>query len=245
MITAGLVLLAIVVIGIWYFVIRDTSPAAVDSVEGEQARQEALDEAAGADGAVLESVDGTWTVDTSIGEFNNACLTEVCTGNFAGFRIDEVLSGIGDKTVVGRTPGVSGTIVIDGPMITSAEFLIDMTGLITDSGSRTSQLRRQSIETDEFPEASFVVTEPIDLGVVPADGESVTVDASGDLTIHGVTQAVTIPLTAELNGNVIVVFGQLDPILLDDYDIDAPSAPVVVSVEDFAILEVQLFFTQA
>ena len=236
------VLVVIAAIGIWYFVIRDNSPASVNSVESEEARDEALDAASG-DGAVLDTVDGTWIVDTSIGEFNDACLTEVCTGNFAGFRIDEVLSSIGAKTVVGRTPGVEGTMTIAGASIDSAEFLIDMTGLITDSGARNGQLKTQAIETNAFPEASFVLTSPIDLGAVPADGEAITVDASGDLTVHGVTNAVTIPLTAELNGNIVVVFGELD-VLLSDYDIDAPRAPVVVSVEDHSILEVQLFFTK-
>ena len=228
--------------GVWYFVLRDTAPAAVDSVEGAEARQEAID---GADTGALDSVEGAWMVDTSIGVFNDACLTEVCTGSFAGFRIDEVLTGVGDKTVVGRTPGVSGSMSVAGTQITTAEFLIDMTGLITDSSSRNGQLRSQSIETDRFPEASFVLRAPIELGAVPDDGESVTVDADGDLTIHGVTQAVTIPLTAERNGAVIVVFGTLDPVQLADYDIDPPSAPVVASVDDHAVLEVQLFFTKA
>ncbi len=56
------------------------------------------------------------------------------------------------------------------------------------------------------------------------------------------TRTETIPLTAELAGDVIVVFGQLGPILLADYDIDEPSAAVVLSVEDNAIMELQIFF---
>ena len=41
------------------------------------------------------------------------------------------------------------------------------------------------------------------------------------------------------------MFGELGPIVLADYDIDKPSAAVVLSVEDNAALELQLFFAKA
>ena len=54
----------------------------------------------------------------------------------------------------------------------------------------------------------------------------------------------TIPLTAELSGGFITVIGKLENILLADYDIDQPRAAVVLSVEDNAIMELQLFFSR-
>ncbi len=263
-IAAGLVVLALAGLT-WWFVFRDDPAARVDSEEAERARTAALEEAAGAGepeptepaappapagdtpagSGAADALDGVWEVDTSIGTFDQACLTEVCGASFAGFRIDEELARIGAKTVVGRTPGVSGSIEIAGTTVVSAELIVDMTQLITDDPSRTRAIRRQAIETDAFPEARFVLTQPVELGSLPAESEPVSVEAAGDLTIHGVTRAETIPLTAELRDDVIVVFGQLGPILLADYDIDKPSAAVVLSVEDNAIMELQLFFTRA
>jgi polyisoprenoid-binding protein YceI len=253
---------AIVGFGAWWFVLRDTAPATVDSDAAEAARDEALvaatdpveaeGEGDASDGAEVDpdvddaasagAVDGTWTVDTSIGTFDEACLTEVCDTTFVGFRIDEVLASIGATTVVGRSPGVTGSMVIEGTTIVSTELVADMTQLITDSGARTNAIRTQALETAAFPEASFALTEPIELGELPADGEQIDVDATGELTIHGVTRTETIPLTAERAGEVIVVFGQLGPILLADYEIDQPTAAVVLSVEDNAIMELQVFF---
>ena len=43
---------------------------------------------------------------------------------------------------------------------------------------------------------------------------------------------------------MVVVFGQLGPILLADYNISEPSAAVVLSVEDNATMELQLFLTR-
>lgn len=182
-------------------------------------------------------LDGTWTVDTTIGDFAEF------SSSFAGFRIDEELANIGAKTVVGRTPDVTGTLEIEGTTITAVEMTVNMQTLTTDSSSRDSQIRRQAIETDTFPEATFVLTEPIEVGDIPADGEAVEAAAVGDLTVHGVTNTVEIPVTAELNSGVIVVVGQLN-LLLADYGIDKPQAAVVLSVEDNADLEFQLFFTR-
>lgn len=242
LVAAALALL-VAAAGAWYFLIREVAPAEVDSVEAAAARIEATAEAGAANAPVADGISGTWNVDTSIGEFNEGCLTNVCSSTFAGFRIDEVLSGIGDKTVVGRTPGVGGQIVVDGTVVAGGQFVVDMAGLITDSAARTGAMRSQSIETEAFPTATFELTAPFDFGQIPGGGEQVTVTAAGNLTVHGVTQAVEMPLTAELQNGVIVVFGQLE-LALADYGIDAPSAPVVVSVSDIAILELQLFLTR-
>lgn len=270
LIGAGAAVVALAVLGfvVYWFVFRDDAPAAVDTSEAAEARQEALAEAqndptpaAGEtddstdepadDGAAVDEpapngdISGIWTVDTSIGTFDERCLTEVCDATFVGFRIDEELASIGAKTVVGRTPGVSGTMTIDGTIITATDILVDMTGLITDDNNRNNAIRNQAIETAAFPEASFVLTEPIDLGAIPGPGEQVQVEATGELTIHGVTRTETIPLTAELSGDIIVAFGQLGPILLADYDISEPRAAVVLSVEDNAIMELQLFLRRS
>ena len=233
----------------WYFLIRDTSPAGVNTAQQAEVRDAAIaaaaegaeaDTTAGTDGAETDTtagIDGTWAVDTTIGTFDDF------SSSFAGFRIDEELASFGAKTAVGRTPDVSGTLQIDGTTITATEILVDMTTLTTESASRNRQIKRQAIETDTFPEATFVLTSPIDLGAVPADGEPVTVTATGDLTVHGVTNTVEVPLTAELNSGVIVVVGEIN-LLLSDYDIDKPQAAVVLSVADNADMELQLFFTR-
>ena len=236
------VALVLAAVAAWYLLIREVAPAEVNSLEAAAARSEATSDAAPATD-VNAGISGTWNVDTSIGQFNDACLTGACSSTFAGFRIDEVLSGIGDKTVVGRTPGVSGQITIDGTLVTGGEFTVDMTGLITDSGARTAALQSQAIETSSFPTATFRLTAPIDLGRAPEPGEQVSVVATGDLTVHGVTRSVQLPLFAEHQNGVMVVFGQAE-LALADFGISAPSAPIVVSVEDTAILELQFFLTR-
>ncbi len=86
--------------------------AAVESADGAYADDEGETELDSgqpdSNASVGAATDGVWSIDTSIGTFDATCLTDVCGSSFAGFRINEELANFGAKTVVGRTPGVSG-----------------------------------------------------------------------------------------------------------------------------------------
>ncbi|MFV0309018.1 MAG: YceI family protein [Desertimonas sp.] len=183
-------------------------------------------------------VTGTWTVDTSIGEFSY----ENSTGTFVGFRIAEELSGVGETEAVGRTPTVSGTLTIEGSTITEVTIEADMTAITTNESRRDDRVQ-SALDTGEFPTATFVLTTPIEMPESATAGAAFTVDATGELTIHGVTQTVTFPLDAQLVDDTIVVVGSLE-ISFADYGVEVPSAPVVVSAEDHGPIELQLFFTR-
>ena len=105
-------------------------------------------------------------------------------------------------------------------------------------------VQRKSPRTpDQFPTATFVLTSPIDLGDARATGATTAVTATGDLTVHGVTKSVEIPLEAQLTGDTIVVVGSL-PVVFSDFGITAPTAPIVLSVDDHGTMELQLFFSR-
>jgi polyisoprenoid-binding protein YceI len=165
------------------------------------------------------------------------------SGSFVGYRVKETLASIGATVAVGRTPAVTGSMTVDGSTITAAEFSADLTGLRSDNDRRDGYLRRQSLETEQFPTATFRLTAPVDLGSEPADGATVEATATGDLTLHGVTKAVEIPLQARLQNGVVTVAGSL-PIAFADYAIAKPEAMIVLSVEDAGTLEVQLQLTK-
>jgi polyisoprenoid-binding protein YceI len=225
------VLLALVAWWLGYF----TEPAEEANVEDLAAAVEEQAEADAADGGEvagpIESLDGTWAVTPVEGQ------------TFIGYRINEVLTTVGDFTVVGRTTGVSGTMEGAGTTITAVEVVGDMTSITTDNSTRDNAMKSQALETDQFPEATFVLAEPIELGAIPDEGTPVSAVAVGDLTIHGVTQRVEFPLEAQIQSGSIVTAGQLQ-IALADFGINAPSAPIVASVEDVAILELSLVFRQ-
>ena len=184
-----------------------------------------------------ESIDGTWTVDTSIGDINDGSST------FVGFRIDEVLDPGGETTAVGRTPDVSGELEASGTVIDSFTLEADLSTLATDNNFRNGAIQR-TLGTDQFPTATFVSTEPVDLGALPVEGEVFSASVPGTLTIKDISQDIVVDLEAGRGGDTVVVVGTW-PIEFADFDIEMPSAPIVVSVEDSGLLEWQVFFTHS
>jgi polyisoprenoid-binding protein YceI len=130
--------------------------------------------------------------------------------SFVGYRVDEELAGIGATEAVGRTPAVTGSVVIDGTTVTTAAFAADLTTLASDDSRRDSQLRRQALETDTYPTATFALTEPVDLGAVPAEGWRFSAVARGTRTLHGTTRPVEIAIEGQLTGGLLVVVGALE-----------------------------------
>src|SRR5829696_6465646 len=242
--------------GLWYLFFRAAGPAPVSLGSSApatslpaaspgavaEATPGASDDAPGttpsAAAADASGVAGTWTVDPSVGSFSDF------TSSFVGYRVQEELASVGATEAVGRTPDVTGSLTVDVTTITAAEFSADLTTLESDESRRDGQLRNQAIETSQFPTATFTLTEPIELAAVPAEGEAVDITATGDLTLHGVTNSVEVPMQAKLEGGVVTVVGSL-PIMFADYEIDRPTSFVVLSVDDNGIMEFQLHFTRA
>jgi polyisoprenoid-binding protein YceI len=193
----------------------------------------------GATTTPADDISGTWAVDTETGEFD----FESATGTFAGIRISEELASIGATEAVGRTGDVTGDVVIDGTTVTSADIEVDLTTITTNNSRRNSKVQ-EALETDQFPTATFSLTDPIELGTGAADGEKVSVTGTGDLTIHGVTRSVEVPLEAQLVDDTVVLVGSTE-LTFSDFGVEVPSAPVVVSVSDTGTLELQLLLTRS
>jgi polyisoprenoid-binding protein YceI len=258
---AGIAVLAVAAAGLWYLFFRPSGPAPVSLGGGpSQSAAAAVDATATATAAASTGaetsrgpaastgassgtssgagISGTWNVDPSIGSFGDF------SGTFVGYRVKEQLASIGAQTAVGRTPNVTGSATIDGTAVTAAEVSADLTSLQSDDPRRDGQLHGQALETDQFPTATFTLTQPIDLGRVPGEGETLGATATGDLTLHGVTKSVQIPLQARLGNGVVTIVGSL-PIRFADYGINPPRSMMVLSVEDNGILELQLQLTRA
>ena len=76
---------------------------------------------------------------------------------------------------------------------------------------------------------------------VPGDrnAKQVTVPVTGDLTMHGVTKRVTIPLTVAARGTTFEIVGSY-AFPMSDFNITPPSVQPFVSVEPNTTLEFRL-----
>jgi polyisoprenoid-binding protein YceI len=193
----------------------------------------------GASAAAASSLDGSWTIDPTIGSFDYAA--NDFSGSWVGYRVQEELAGVGGTVAVGRTPDITGSITLSGTALTAADLTADLTTLRSDESMRDGQLAMQGVQTSRFPTATFVLTEPIELGTIPAENVAFSVDAVGDLTIHGVTRNVAIPLNVIRAGDIVGVSGSIT-FTWGDFGMEQPTSMRVVSLADDVTMELQAFF---
>jgi polyisoprenoid-binding protein YceI len=248
LILAGVALVALVAGAflLWILVLRDDAPTALDSGDLDAALSSTTVAAVTVPESISESVPETApeTVVTTVAPADAGAdgVWSVAADSTLGYRVQEVLGGI-DVEGAGRTSDVTGSLTIAGNQATAAEFTVQMASITSDSDRRDGQFRSRIMSVDEFPTATFVLTAPIDFGAVPAEGESLTATATGDLTLRGVTRSVTFPVEAQLEGGRIGVLGSI-PILFTDYSIPDPSNGFAV-VKDNGLLEFVLVFDRA
>ena len=181
------------------------------------------------------SLDGTWTIDATSGSLAEG------TSSFAGYRVKEELAGTGANTAVGRTQSVSGSMTIDGTTITALQVTVDMTTLQSDDSRRDERLRTDGLQSDEFPTATFTLTQPIEVGSVPKERQTIQAVAVGDLTLHGVTRAVDVSIQAQRNGDEVETIASVG-VALTDYGIEAPTGFLVLSIANTGTIELHLLF---
>jgi polyisoprenoid-binding protein YceI len=214
-------LVLVVVLGaaaVWYFLIRsDPAPRATIKETTTVA-------------AAASELDGSYKVVAGKSE------------NFVGYRVTEKLvASIVQTDATGRTDVVTGTLQISGTTISDVNVTADLRTLTSDRDQRDQRLRSSGIESDRYPQAKFVLTQPIVLASTPTVGQTISADAVGDFTLHGVTKRVTISIQGRWDGAAVQVVGHV-PIVFGDYNITAPSSPLVASVDDHGEMEFQLFF---
>ena len=105
-------------------------------------------------------------------------------------------------------------------------------------------MRSEGLQTDQFPTATFTLTQPVDVPAAALAGTASDMTLVGDLTLHGVTKAVEIPAQAQLVDGRIQVAGSLT-FPLADFDIIAPNVGgFIISIADEGALEFLVAFSK-
>jgi polyisoprenoid-binding protein YceI len=176
---------------------------------------------------------GTWTV---------------ASGSQAGYRVREELAFIGAPSdAVGRTSSISGSFTLTqsatGGTVTAASFSVDVNTLSSDRSMSDQRIHSIGLESDRYPKATFQLADPIALPATAGNGQVTQVAATGQLTIHGVTRTVTIPINARYTGSKIELVGSIT-FPFSQFGMTPPSIGGFVTVQDNATMEFQLELTR-
>lgn len=145
------------------------------------------------------------------------------------------------KKVTGEHSGTiklsDGALTVDGGKLTGGTFTFDMNSIVntdlTDPGYNAKFIGHMKSEdffnTAKFPTSTFKITK-----VTPKGGNAY--DITGNMTIKGITNAVTFPATVKTNGNTIEADGKAT---LDrtKYDIRYGSKSFFENIGDKAIYD--------
>jgi len=129
--------------------------------------------------------------------------------------------------VTGTTSALTATLVstggdplVDGTVAVSVETATLVTGI----GRRDRKMREEHLEAQRFPRLEFRSTEPPKLETRAPDGarDSSHVIVAGDLTLHGVTRRVAVPVEATSMAGGWLMKG-VAVVKLSDYGVPDPS----------------------
>ncbi len=120
--------------------------------------------------------------------------------------------------------------------MTAGTFTVQMATIKSNESQRDAQFNGRIMDTASYPTGTLTLTRPITITPLPAVGVIRKYTASGNLTLHGHTRAVTFPLSAERTSGQIDISGSI-PILFADWDIPNPSFTGFVTTQNHGVLE--------
>lgn len=160
----------------------------------------------------------------------------------ARYRVREQLARLSfPSDAVGSTKAVTGTIVArsDGTIDSAqSKFQVDLSTLKSDENQRDNFIKMNTLQTRQYPYATFVPTKVEGLSLPPQDSP-VSFKLTGALTIRNVTKPVTWDVTGTVKGDEATGTATTS-FTFDYFNLTKPSVFTVLSVEDTIKLELDL-----
>lgn len=102
---------------------------------------------------------------------------------------------------------MTGSATVAGGEVTAARVRINLLALT--SGGKAAPQFGASLDTQQYPDATVVLDRPVALGAAFASGAVVAVGSTVTLTLHGVSNVVTVPLAARRDAATLRIAGSI------------------------------------
>ncbi|GEM83495.1 YceI family protein [Meiothermus hypogaeus] len=162
----------------------------------------------------------------------------------ARYRVREQLVGLNfPNDAVGVSKQVQGGVRLDrnGRALEGSRFTVDLSALTSDEARRDNFIRRNTLNTAQYPLAEFVPKEVRGLSFpLPTSGKA-RVQILGDLKIRQTVRSVTWEGEVEFRGDTAVLQAST-AFTFKDFGLTQPRVAVVLSVDENIRLEVSFTF---
>jgi polyisoprenoid-binding protein YceI len=168
----------------------------------------------------------------------------IASGSQAGYRVREKLAFLpAQSDAVGRTSSITGSATLSESKaaitITSASFSVAVNTLKSDRSMRDEKIHEIGLESDRYPTATFVLSDPVTLAKSAVTARVARVPVTGVFTIHGVSRRETLPVEFSLAGATLETAGALT-FPWSEFGMTAPSVGGFVNVTEHATMEFDL-----
>lgn len=172
----------------------------------------------------------------------------VPASSVAQYKVREQLARLNFPTdAIGKTQDLTGTIAFksDGSIDqTASKFVVGLASLQTDESMRDNYVRRNILQTDQYPQAVFVPTQAVGFPLPLPQSGKVAFKLTGNLTIKDVTKPVTFDVTGTIQNNSFTGVATTS-FKFEDFNLPQPQVPVVLSVVDNINLELDITMQRA
>lgn len=228
-----------------------TEAPAVEAVAEEPAVEEAATEAPAEVAATTET---TATTENAVESPAAASTTRtfVATagnGSTAQYAVEEEFFGqaVPFVTAVGTTDQVDGSISLEvsdaGISVADGSFTVNLSTLTSDQGRRDNAIRRDWLQSSTYPDAIFNEIAAVNLPAGAAEGQEVTFQLTGVLTVREIPQNVTWDVTARVENGTLTGTAVTN-ILMADYGFEAPNIGGMLRVTDGVTVTLNLVATE-
>lgn len=145
------------------------------------------------------------------------------TGSYSVFE-NLVFENKPNNDAVGTTHSVQGSFGIKtgtSPLVANMNITVDLRTLQSDSSRRDHYIQQNTLQTDQYPNATFVSISTKDLPSSYSDNQTVHFQLTGNLTMHGKTNKEVFDVQGKVTGNTITGKAT-STIFMTDFDMQPP-----------------------
>jgi polyisoprenoid-binding protein YceI len=157
------------------------------------------------------------------------------------YNVGETFLNQGNRYVVavGVTNVLTGEVLFDpaNPQNSSlGTITIDISQFASDSDRRDNAIRREWLESSNFPIAEFTVTQIDGLPATYTDGQEVTLQISGDLKVRDAVRPTTFETVGKIEGDTMTGKATTQ-VKMTDFGFEPPSILGILNAEDDVAIE--------
>jgi len=143
-----------------------------------------------------------------------------------------------NNDAIGTTHSVQGSFKIRSgasPLVAAMNITVDLRTLQSDAQRRDNYIQQNSLQTDTYPNATFVSVSTQGLPASYTDGQTVHFQLTGNLTMHGKTNKEVFDVQGKVVGNTITGTAT-STIYMTDFGIEPPNLANIAIAQNKVVI---------